>query len=229
LFQTVRHWWGSGRGKVTIRLFLFEFVVVLLGVLAAQGLQSWIAGRSEQREGRALLAKAIEVTANVNRNVNYWQRHGQCLRDHVDLIARNAVAGQSMSSDDIGRPGLPNVEPMGFTQQEWEAIDRVTTTQQINGLKTIDTNASNIKRYLADISDQWATLRLLDEKIGAPSSEDRSRVRLATAIIDNRLRWLFYNVGQFKQLSSNARLTPTSDLPQSETLVTDCGLLKDWH
>jgi hypothetical protein len=38
VFQTVRHWWGSGRGKVTARLFLFELFVVIAGVLIAQGL-----------------------------------------------------------------------------------------------------------------------------------------------------------------------------------------------
>jgi hypothetical protein len=34
----VRHWWGSGRGKVTARLLLFELFVVIAGVLIAQGL-----------------------------------------------------------------------------------------------------------------------------------------------------------------------------------------------
>ena len=40
MFQTVRHWWGSGRGKVTGRLFLFELLVVVIGVLIAQGWQA---------------------------------------------------------------------------------------------------------------------------------------------------------------------------------------------
>jgi hypothetical protein len=29
MFQTVRHWLIGGRGKVTARLFLFEFLVVV--------------------------------------------------------------------------------------------------------------------------------------------------------------------------------------------------------
>ena len=49
MFQTVRHWWGSGRGKVTARLFLFEFLVVVAGVLTAQALANWVADRAEQR------------------------------------------------------------------------------------------------------------------------------------------------------------------------------------
>ena len=41
MFQTVRHWWGSGHGKVTARLFLFELFVVIAGVLIAQGLAGY--------------------------------------------------------------------------------------------------------------------------------------------------------------------------------------------
>jgi hypothetical protein len=36
MFQTVRHWWGSGRGKVTARLFLFELFVVIAGKMLAR-------------------------------------------------------------------------------------------------------------------------------------------------------------------------------------------------
>ena len=49
MFQAVRRWWGSGRGKVTTRLFLFEFVVVVAGVFTAQALASWLSDRAEDR------------------------------------------------------------------------------------------------------------------------------------------------------------------------------------
>lgn len=41
MFHAIRQWWGGGRGKVTLRLFLFEFLVVVAGVLTAQALASW--------------------------------------------------------------------------------------------------------------------------------------------------------------------------------------------
>ena len=49
MFHTVRRWWGNERGKVTTRLFLFEFVVVVAGVLTAQALASWVTDRVERR------------------------------------------------------------------------------------------------------------------------------------------------------------------------------------
>ena len=39
MFHAVRQWWSRGRAKVTARLFLFEIVVVMVGVLLAQGMQ----------------------------------------------------------------------------------------------------------------------------------------------------------------------------------------------
>ena len=47
MFQAIRHWWDSGRGKITTRLFLFEFVVVVAGVLTAQALAEWVHDRAE--------------------------------------------------------------------------------------------------------------------------------------------------------------------------------------
>ena len=44
----------------TLRLFAFEFLVVVAGVLAAQGLQSWVAER-EHRERVAGVAERPEV------------------------------------------------------------------------------------------------------------------------------------------------------------------------
>ena len=47
MFQTVRHWWGNGRGKVTARLFAFELLVVVAGVLIAQALADIVQGRDD--------------------------------------------------------------------------------------------------------------------------------------------------------------------------------------
>ena len=49
MFHAVRQWWGSGRGKITARLFAFEFLVVVAGVLTAQALANWVADRADQR------------------------------------------------------------------------------------------------------------------------------------------------------------------------------------
>ncbi len=47
MFHSVRRWWESGRGKVTVRLFLFELSVVVIGVLIAQGMANYAQRQSD--------------------------------------------------------------------------------------------------------------------------------------------------------------------------------------
>jgi hypothetical protein len=228
MFQTVRHWWSGGRGKVTLRLFMFEFVVVVAGVLVAQGLADWVRARGDRDEGNQLVARVELLALDLNKIANYWQKHGPCLRDHVGNIARDAVAGRPLTMQEIGRPGLPGASSINLGEDDWRKIESVVGRERSEALGEFSINRENVTRYSADISDQWAALKLLDRSIGEPSPEDRARVRLATAIIDNRLRWLIYNGGQSRDQMEKAGFRRTSRLPQSEKRVDRCGLIKDW-
>lgn len=88
MFQAVRHWWGNGSGKLTTRLFVFEFVVVVAGVLSAQGLANWVGTRAERESGKRLFADATEGARQLDRTFGYWQRFAPCLRSHVASISR---------------------------------------------------------------------------------------------------------------------------------------------
>ena len=229
MFRAVREWWTDGRGKPTARLFLFEFVVVMIGVLAAQGLQSWLAGRSDDREGKALLAEATAYGEGVDRIVNYWGRHGQCLRKHVDGIARNAAAGRPMTAEEIGRPGLPSLRLIELSEADRRKIERVADGNRIRGLAWVRSIGETINLYSADIAEQWANFRLIDGAIGPPSPEDRARVRAAAAVVDNRIRWLMFNHIQHRRAVEGTGISAGNELPRSARLVDDCGLLKDWR
>lgn len=47
MFRAVRHWWESGRGKVTARLLVFELFVVIVLVFIAQAFANWVQHRGE--------------------------------------------------------------------------------------------------------------------------------------------------------------------------------------
>lgn len=229
MFRTVRHWWSDGSGQHTARLFLFEFVVVVAGVLVAQGLANWVQDRAEQRQGHVLFDKVIDRGRRIEAVANYWHLHGPCLRDHVDRIARSVSGGPTMTMAEVGRPGLPTLATGDFSEDDWRKIHDVAGNPRFMALQDMLAMTDPIERYSIDISDQWATFKLLDTSIGPASSDDRARVRLATAIIDNRLRWLIFNVDQSKRGLRKIGLAPSSDLPVSERMVDRCGLLKDWH
>jgi hypothetical protein len=52
VFRTVRHWWQEGDGKTTARLFMFELVVVVAGVLIALGAEEQVSNWHWQGEVR---------------------------------------------------------------------------------------------------------------------------------------------------------------------------------
>ena len=190
MFQAVRQWWGSGRGKLTGRLFLFEFAVVVVGVLAAQGLANWVGTRAEREAGRRLFADATEGARQLDRTFGYWQRFAPCLRSHVVSISRAAANGGSMSGDAIGRPAVPSPGEPQFSADDWRKIALVATPEQVQSLRELQATASVYNAYASETARQWATFRLLDSSLGAASPEDRSRVRAAAMQVDSTLRWM---------------------------------------
>jgi hypothetical protein len=98
MFHAVRQWWSGGHGKGTLRLFAFEFVVVMFGVLAAQAVSDW----AQQREAHRRLDAALD---RVRRDAGYnmaaamvWQKAAPCLSEHMTRIMQSAAREESMSA-----------------------------------------------------------------------------------------------------------------------------------
>src|SRR5690349_3959618 len=93
MFQTVRHWWGGRRGKVTARLFAFEFIVIVTGVLVAQGLASWVQDRSAMAAMEEAKARAeAEISDNMYAaKINLEAI--PCFEDRMREVMRKASNG----------------------------------------------------------------------------------------------------------------------------------------
>jgi hypothetical protein len=229
MFHAIRLWWMDGRGQLTARLFAFEFVVVVAGVLAAQGLANWVQSRAERTEATRLLADARQSATDLDEALNYWQRFGPCVLGRADAIGRAASAGEGMSEAEIGRPSLPGVSPLGFAGEEWRRLAKVERDPEIAALRSLQSTSETYSQYMAETSRQWALLALLVGSSGAPSAEDRSRVRAASASIKNNVRWLMRvrrSVGDDFATLGIAD-TPINALRLS--LVDQCGMMKGWQ
>jgi hypothetical protein len=104
MFQTVRHWWQGGKGKVTLRLFLFEFLVVVAGVLTAQALANWVADRAEQR---AVSAEDNRVRYEIGRTrqvARIWSAAAPCLIERVERVARQASRSDRQDPNELRVP-----------------------------------------------------------------------------------------------------------------------------
>lgn len=219
----------EGRGKFTARLFLFEFVVVVAGVLAAQGLANWVGTRADREAGRRLFADAAEGARQLDRTLSYWQRFAPCLRSHVASISRAAANGGSMTGDAIGRPAVPSPGEPQFSAEDWRKIALVATPEQVQSLRDLRNTAGFHNDYANEVARQWSIFRLLDPSLGAASPEDRSRVRAAAMQVDSSLRWMM-NVRKgypvdVRPLGLGSTPIDPAILPR----VDNCGMLKDWR
>jgi len=205
MFQTVRHWWGSGRGKITARLFLFELFVVIAGVLIAQALANWVAReRSDEEMVEARARFVHEQSANLAVAVS-WRAAIPCLDQRMQEVMRAASTG-TLDVALADRPEFadfvvsdidPSVE-LGMRRRYGDsAADQFKAMQ-----RSVSFAASNI----GTIIHSWGRLSLADPRLGSVSGPDRTVVRTAAADIRAELRGLSFAVADFIALAERAGL-----------------------
>src|SRR5690349_19930070 len=101
MFHAIRQWWSGGRGKVTLRLFLFEFVVVVAGVLTAQGLASWVTNRAEQRSVSEENERVRYEIGRTRQVARVSSAASPCLIERVEQIARQASANGPVDAAEL--------------------------------------------------------------------------------------------------------------------------------
>lgn len=212
MFQTVRHWWGSGRGKVTARLFAFELLVVIVGILIAQGLANWVARQKSDDELAEARDRFVhEQSANLAVAVS-WRAAIPCLDRRMQEVMRGASNG-SLEVELADRPEFadfvvsdinPSVELGMRSRYGNSAADQFKALQ-----RSVSFAASNI----GTIIHSWGRLSLADPRLGSVSESDRTVVRTAAADIRAELRGLSFAIGDFITLAERARLRmpPGSD------------------
>jgi hypothetical protein len=214
----------------TARLFLFEFVVVLLGVLAAQMLQNWAANREARHEARLAVEQTRRDIAGLAAITGFWERSAPCLIDHVTNIARIAAAGGTLSSQQIGRPALPTPDAAPWSDATRSAVEQnvgVAAVQDhdVNAVAPADI----IRGYNREIASEWAVFGLLDPAFGQPSSLDRANVRLAAARVRTLLKMQQYKVREMKRVTDRLGISEDRNAASDYREVGDrCGLLKNW-
>ena len=177
MFRAVRRWWGNGRGKITTRLFLFEFVVVVAGVLTAQALASWVAGRVEQRAVSEEDERVRYEIGRARQVARIWSASVPCLVARVEGIARKAATNGQV---DVGELKVPRfvgytVEPLSSDMNR-EFHDRFGN-ERIDNYTVVATASVTLVNSYRDVRRGWDRFSLLDPALGPPSAADRATVR----------------------------------------------------
>lgn len=190
MFQTVREWWQSGRGKGSARLFLFGFVVVLAGVLAAQALAGWARHRNDLAGIDAAREKADRDVAFHYAVAVGWKRAVPCLNDRMTDLMRRLASGQSVPPLLLQRPIMEGGNmPLPSEQQRSLLAERYGADRS-QDYWAASQNVAKLSNNVTDIIRAWSGFALVEPDNGTISELDRHEARLAASSVKAALRGL---------------------------------------
>jgi hypothetical protein len=225
MFQTVRHWWQGGRGKVTLRLFLFEFLVVVAGILTAQTLANWVADRAEQRAVNEEDKRVRYEIGRARQVARLWSAATPCLVERVERIARQASTGDPVDPGELKVPRFIGytVEPFSPDMNR-EFHDRFGNERVDNYAVVTSASLTLINTY-RDVRSGWDRFALLDPALGPSSAADRATVRDVAVQLRSQLDLIR---GSAQMIESTAARLGISSLKSDAdfgavTPVTNCS------
>jgi hypothetical protein len=195
----------------TARLLLLEFAVVLAGVLAAQVLQDWFAGRAERARAAEQRGGVVAALHNSAELGDIRVRMYVCMRDRIER-ARDVLKGPSDSDAFTATVTVP--EQMILDDAGWESARPLLTKY----FGTNDAMVFSSIQFLINQMDTaqdtelaaWQLLTLLRRENGPVTPELRAELQVALAHAERANR-LLYEAGQVVYSRSRALEVPTHD------------------
>ena len=187
MFQAVRHWWHSGRGQHTVRLFVFEMVVVMIGVLAAQQIQSWAQKRAALKEVESLHQQLWHDFSVYRTIAQINQAAIPCFEQRIDQIL--TAAGTSTPFD----PALLTPARLVGMGSDEISPENFILLRERYGNSVYDRVGSmefNLKHYdeaTRSLNRGWYKFERLDPRYGRFGEADRSAARDAATNIRSDL------------------------------------------
>lgn len=235
MFQTVRHWWGSGRAKVTARLFVFEFVVVVAGVLTAQALANWVSTRAEDRVIREENERVRYEIGRARQNARIWAVAAPCLEQRVDAVLRTASGEGGLAAGDLIAPQFTGYTVEPLPEDMRRAMDARLGVKVVDDYSGISSVTNSIVDDYRDARRGWDRFALLDPSLGLASQADRATVRDAAVQVRSELKHIRANAGYVEELADQLGIQPLfsdADLG-SVTPVSSCAEIwrtgRIWH
>lgn len=225
MFHAIRQWWGGGRGKVTLRLFLFEFIVVVAGVLTAQALASWVADRVEQRAVNEEDKRVRYEIGRARQVARIWSAATPCLVERVERIARLASTTEPV---DVGELKVPRF--IGYTIEPYssdmnrEFHDRLGNNR-VDNYAVVKSGSVTLVDTYRDVRRGWDRFALLDPALGPPSAADRATVRDVAVQLRSQLDLIRASAEMVESTASRLGIAPLkSDADFGAVMpVTNCG------
>lgn len=215
--------WRKLREGSLAKLFVFEFVVVMLGVLAAQAVADWAERRNAiarmEEERRAFL----EVFARIVPIAEGWKVAAPCLDERMTGIMQAASSGQQVGSGYLRRPALYglNIDPIG--KESFLLLTRQYGEAEASEISRVARNVPNLDTRITALVEDWKAMSLMDPANGEISEGDRLEVRKAASA--GKAHLVAININADNLLDSARILGVEADRLAAGQPIADCAEL----
>jgi hypothetical protein len=210
MFHAVRQWWDSGRGRSTARLFGFEFLVVMAGVLAAQALADW-------HSHRLSLAAMEDAREKADRDVAFhyavavgWKRAVPCLDQRMSLLMQQLATEKPIDPELLKRPAMEGGNLQLPSENQRLLIAERYGPDRAQDYWAASQNVTKLSNNVTDIIRGWSGFAMVDPANGPISAEDRHDARLAASSVKEGLRGLDITAGNIIGRAEALGLKPDS-------------------
>jgi hypothetical protein len=162
-------------------LFIFEFFVVTLGVMAALALVDWHGHRSA-------LVEMEETKAEADRQVAFhyavaigWKQAAQCIDERMTVLMKELGSDGPVDPKLLARPTMEGGNlPLPSDEQ------RVLLTERYGADRSQDywaasQSVAKLGNHVTDIVNDWAGFAMIDPANGAVDDRDRHEARVAAS------------------------------------------------
>jgi hypothetical protein len=211
----LRGWFGKLRRRRWVALFVFEFFVVLLGVLAAQGLQSWFQSRQEERLAAASLATLNRNLRSIALSVEIRQRGIACYGQRLARYAQAIRDGSSIPVS-LRPPAEALVIDLGWSGEVPGLIAEHYGSELADQYVNIALWVDAFRRAQQREQESWTDLSRLSPQLGRLSEADRSAAKGALIDASGDLLHVSWATGHLAKHAKDLRIEP--DLKELEGL-----------
>lgn len=204
--------WRRLREGSLAKLFVFEFVVVMLGVLAAQWIADWARERDAMKEMEIARLEA-ERTASRSLKVALGYRDLiPCFEDQMRSVMRASNGDGELDPKRLERPSMRIMPSYQVDNATMTRIERRYGTDYVQFLEVMSDQALTFERRMDSVHQAWRSFALLDPRNGTPNANDYGEARMAAAEILTHLRGIEINVGNVIDYGERFDVTPVENL-----------------
>ena len=204
--------WRKLREGSLAKLFVFEFVVVMLGVLAAQWVADWARERDAMKEMEVARLEAERTASRSLMVALGYRRLLPCLEDQMRSVMRAANGDGEVDPKRLVRPSMRIMPSYQLDNATMTRVERRYGTEYIQFLEVMSSQALTLEARMDLVQQAWRSFALLDPRNGTPSATDYIEARLAAAEILTHLRGIEINVGNVIDYGERFDVNPVENL-----------------